>query len=302
MKNIAEGYIGQEKLTTGSSDAWGRIVNAYKKGTIYQARVNAIDSGGSNQAGSPRLIFWIERVKGIIPFKESSLNSIEDTRDIVGQIVAFKVKEIDEQRRTFTASRKEALEQMASLTWKAIEPGQVRVAAVRAITRYRAIADIGGVTVSIPAKEISYYWVDDVRDFLRIEDIFNVKVLTVDRDNGKIGVSIRALQPDPWLDDPDRLPHEGQKLLGTIAAVSDNGDRLTLRINVEPGFVCFCSCRKNKYIRHAKGDLVLVKIRDVEPQKRFILTNIIEQRNRCYSPAGSPNRRTLLPCFSSGDS
>ncbi len=161
----------------------------------------------------------------------------------------------------------------------------LRFYGVRAVTRYRAVVDIGGITVSIPAKEVSYYWVDDVRDSLSIEDTLDVNVLEVDRENRKIGVSIRALQPDPWLDDPDKLPYEGQRVLGTVAGVSENGDRYTVRINVEPGFVCFYSFRKNRYIRHGKGDRVLIKVREVDCQKRLILANIIEQRNRSYSPA-----------------
>ena len=112
-----------------------------------------------------------------------------DVRDIVGQIVAFKVKDIDEHRQTFTASRKEALEQMAVVTWKTISPGQVRVAAARAVTKYRVIVDIGGITVPIPAREVSYYWVDDVRDYFSIGDTFDVKVLEVDQENKKVSVS-----------------------------------------------------------------------------------------------------------------
>ncbi len=65
----------------------------------------------------------------------------------------------------------------------------LRFYGVRAVTRYRAVVDIGGITVSIPAKEVSYYWVDDVRDSLSIEDTLDVNVLEVDRENRKIGVS-----------------------------------------------------------------------------------------------------------------
>jgi ribosomal protein S1 len=284
MRNLAEGYIGQEKLSQGASDAWDKIVTAYKMGTIYQARASAVGRK-NDSSGGPDLIIWVDRVKGVIPFTHSSLKSPEDARDIVGQIIAFTVRDIDEEKQTFEASRKEALERMAALTWKTVEPGQVRVACVRAVTRYRAIVDVGGVTVPIPAKEVSYYWVEDVRDYLKIEDTLDILVTEVDRDNRKMVVSLRAMEPDPWMDDPDKLPYEGQRVLGTIAAVSTNKDRCSLRINVEPGFVCFSSFRKNGYARHAKGDRVLVRVRQVDAGKRFILGSVVEQRNRSYSPA-----------------
>jgi small subunit ribosomal protein S1 len=280
MRNLAEGYVGQEKLAQGVSDAWDKIVSAYKRGTIHQARVNAVDSNhGDGQAEGPGLILWIDRVKGVIHFKESSLKTPGDVRDIVGQIVAFKVKDIDEHRQTFTASRKEALEQMAGVTWKTISPGQVRVAAARAVTKYRVIVDIGGITVPIPAREVSYYWVDDVRDYFSIGDTFDVKVLDVDQENKKVSVSTRALQSDPWQDDPDKLPSRGQRVLGTVAGVKEGAG---IYINVEPGFVCFYGQRRHGYVRHAKGDRVLVEVRDVDCEKRRLLVNLIERRNRSY--------------------
>jgi ribosomal protein S1 len=280
MRNLAEGYVGQEKLAQGVSDAWDKIVSAYKRGTIHQARVNAVDSNhGDGQAEGPGLILWIDRVKGVIPFKESSLKTPGDVRDIVGQIVAFKVKDIDEHRQTFTASRKEALEQMAGVTWKTVSPGQVRVAAARAVTKYRVMVDIGGITVPIPAREVSYYWVDDVRDYFGIGDTFDVKVLDVDQENKKVSVSTRALQSDPWQDDPDKLPSKGQRVLGTVAAVKEGAG---IYINVEPGFVCFYGQRRHVYVRHAKGDRVLVEVRDVDCEKRRLLVNLIERRNRSY--------------------
>ncbi|MGD0620957.1 MAG: S1 RNA-binding domain-containing protein [Thermacetogeniaceae bacterium] len=280
MRNLAEGYVGQEKLAQGVSDAWDKIVSAYKRGTIHQARVNAVDSNhGDGQAEGPGLILWIDRVKGVIPFKESSLKTPGDVRDIVGQIVAFKVKDIDEHRQTFTASRKEALEQMAGVTWKTVSPGQVRVAAARAVTKYRVMVDIGGITVPIPAREVSYYWVDDVRDYFGIGDTFDVKVLDVDQENKKVSVSTRALQSDPWQDDPDKLPSKGQRVLGTVAAVKEGAG---IYINVKPGFVCFYGQRRHVYVRHAKGDRVLVEVRDVDCEKRRLLVNLIERRNRSY--------------------
>ncbi len=49
MRNLAEGYIGQDKIAQGMTDAWERIVGAYKRGTVYQARVSAIESKNSDE-------------------------------------------------------------------------------------------------------------------------------------------------------------------------------------------------------------------------------------------------------------
>jgi ribosomal protein S1 len=285
MRNLAEGYIGQEKLSQEVGDSWEKIVGAYKRGTIYQARVSAVDSKNgqqmeeSEEPQGPSLVLWIGRVRGVIPYEDSSLKSPGDVRDIVGQIVAYKVKDIDEKRQSFVASRKDALEQMANVTWKTIELGQIRVAVARTVTKYRVIVDIGGIAVAIPAREVSYYWVDDVRDYFSIGDTFDVKVLEVDQENKKVGVSVRALMSDPWLGDPGKLPSKGQRVLGTVAAVKNDAG---IYINIEPGFVCFYGLRRPGYIRHAKGDRLLIELREVDCQKRRILVSLIERRNHYY--------------------
>ena len=227
----------------------------------------------------PSIVLWVGRVRGVIPYEDSFLKNPGDVRDIVGQIVAYKVKDIDENRQTFVASRKDALEEMAGLTWRTIEPGQVRVAVARNVTKYRVIVDIGGIAVPIPAREISYYWVDDVRDYFNIGDIFDVMVLEIDQVNKKVVISVRALLPDPWLGDPDKLPSKGQRVLGIVAAVKEDAG---IYINVEPGFVCFYGLRKNGYVKHAKGDRLLIELREVDCQKRRILVSLIERRNHYY--------------------
>jgi ribosomal protein S1 len=173
---------------------------------------------------------------------------------------------------------------MASVTWRTITPGQLRVAAARAVTQYRVIVDIGGITVSIPAREVSYYWVDDVRDYFSIGDTFDIKVIGVDQENKKVSVSIRALQPDPWLGEHDKLPINGQRVLGVVAAVKEGAG---IYINVEPGFVCFYAQKRHGYVRHAKGDRVLVEVREVNCERRRLLVNLIERRNRSYGSSAA---------------
>ncbi|MCG0314034.1 MAG: S1 domain-containing RNA-binding protein [Calditerricola sp.] len=76
----------------------------------------------------------------------------------------------------------------------AIEVGSKLQGKVTGITHFGAFVELpGGVTGLVHISEIADYYVKDVRDVLKINDIVTVKVLNIS-ENGKIGLSIRQAQ------------------------------------------------------------------------------------------------------------
>jgi ribosomal protein S1 len=283
MQNYAEGYLGQEQSVVGRRSAWNDVVNAYKGEAIIQVMVSSIEMAESDEGAlMPNLVVWFKKIRGVVSFSESGLASFKDFNDVIGQVIALKIINIDDTKKIFVASRVQALEEMAIASWATIKMGQVRVAVARAVTKHRLTADIGGIAVSIPAREISYYWVDDVRDFFNVGDSFGVKVTSINHEERKIDVSVRLLHPDPWLADPGNIPRRRQRFLGVVAAIKEGSG---MYINLEPGFVCFYGLRKNAPIMFVKGDRILVEIREVNPDNRRILVNILEHRNRNFANA-----------------
>ena len=61
------------------------------------------------------------------------MENVRQLRAMTGQSVAFKVLNYDRDAGVFTASRQAALEQMAAITLKKIEEGDVIVAVVRQV-------------------------------------------------------------------------------------------------------------------------------------------------------------------------
>ncbi|OPZ62456.1 MAG: General stress protein 13 [Firmicutes bacterium ADurb.Bin506] len=76
-----------------------------------------------------------------------------------------------------------------------IELGSIIEGRVTGITRFGAFVDIGeGRTGLVHISEIDDAFVNDVNDYLKLNDIVRVKVLAVD--NGKIGLSIKQADPN----------------------------------------------------------------------------------------------------------
>src|SRR6185436_16525516 len=81
---------------------------------------------------------------------------------------------------------------------KDLEPGMVLEGRVSNVTNFGAFVDIGvhrdGL---VHVSELSNRFVSDPRDAVKVGDIVKVKVLEVDRQRERIGLSIKALLPPP---------------------------------------------------------------------------------------------------------
>ena len=68
---------------------------------------------------------------------------------------------------------------------------------VTGITHFGAFVDLsGGITGLVHISEIADNYVKDVNDYLKLNDVVNVKVINVDKD-GKIGLSIKQAVDKP---------------------------------------------------------------------------------------------------------
>jgi len=87
-----------------------------------------------------------------------------------------------------------------------IEVGSVVEGVVTGITNFGAFVELpGGKVGLIHISEVADVYVRDVKDFLKEQDNVKVKVLSID-ERGKIGLSIKQLQPPSPIPVPSPIP------------------------------------------------------------------------------------------------
>ncbi len=91
-----------------------------------------------------------------------------------------------------------------------LEVGMNLEGRVSNVTNFGAFVDIGikrdGL---VHLSELSHEWIDDPRQAVKVGEIVKVKVMEVDRERGRIGLSIKSLLPAPTK--PSRAPRGGGK-------------------------------------------------------------------------------------------
>jgi len=201
------------------------IEQAWKKQEPVTGRIVAVNKGG-----------YEVRVSGLRAFCPSSQiadHFVREPARMVGQELEFKITEFGGgkslviSRRALLEEHKERLKDEVGTRFK---PGTVLQGTVTQLAEYGAFVDLGGVDGLVHVSEISHEHIKHPAEKLTVGDAVEVKVLRVEAERGRVGLSIKALQSDPSSDFARTL-EPGQKLTGTVARIKPFG----AFVNIGPG-------------------------------------------------------------------
>jgi small subunit ribosomal protein S1 len=154
------------------------------------------------------------------------LRRAEAPEEYVGRVLEFRITRYGENGRNVVLSRRVLLEEQAAVaaeeTRKKLVPDAVLPGVVTSLADFGAFVDLGGIQGLVPMSELSHARVGRAADRLRVGEHVTVKVLRVDADKGKVTLSLKALEGDPWLAVAGRL-RERQVVRGRAARATDFG-------------------------------------------------------------------------------
>lgn len=261
---LIEGFDPNKVQENEFDESWKKIYGAFQNQLIVQAPVVGIET----KLDKPCAVVQVENIRGYIPLEYSAVENIRGLRKLTGKNVAFKVLNYDREEEVFTGSRTDALEHMAAITWERTEVGQVIVAVVRDVTPSYVRVDIGGVEVKMPIEEVRYGWIDDLTEEVKPGDHLRVKVNEMDEENRTIKVSAKAAKESPWPACTKQF-ESGGEYVGKVSGVREYGVFVNLAEGVDS------LSRHLKFQNVKKGDRVLVRILNIDPEKQQIRSRII---------------------------
>ncbi|KOP80076.1 general stress protein [Bacillus sp. FJAT-21945] len=92
-----------------------------------------------------------------------------------------------------------------------IEVGSVITGKVTGVQPYGAFVALDENTQGlVHISEVTHGFVKDINEFLKVGDEVNVKVLSIDEEAGKIGLSIRATEEAPAVEEKVKKPRKRQ--------------------------------------------------------------------------------------------
>ncbi len=220
-------------------------------------------------------------VDGLLHITDMSWGRVNHPSEIValGDKIKVKVLDFNENKERISLG----LKQLTEHPWKGIEDKYPENSRVRgkivSITDYGAFMELEkGIEGLIHISEMS--WTQHIKHpskIVGIGDIVEAVVLKIDKENQKISLGFKQLEPDPWANVVEEYS-VGVVVKGKVRNIAAFGAFVELKEGVD-GLVHISDMSWTKKVNHPgemlkKNDTVEVKVLDVDVDKRRISLGI----------------------------
>ena len=261
------------KIKLENQRKWEDIKQKYAAGERVNAQIREVVKGG--------LIADIG-LRAFIPASMISNHFVKDLKQYIGQELQFQIVELDEKKNKIILSRRELLiaeeQQKKKTRLSEIHVGDILEGTVNRLTNFGAFVDLGGIDGLLHVSQLSYEKVTSLNDIVQIGQPIKVKVIHVDPETKKVGLSLKALQTHPWIVNSESI-RAGQVLEGTVVKFMDFGAFVELAPHVEG--LLHVSQISEKPVKKPTdalqmGQKVTVKVRSIDRASRKISLSMVE--------------------------
>lgn len=255
---------------------WELVEKMQENNEAFEGKIEGYNKGG--------LIVLVHGLRGFIPASQISMarrNAVQgDTPDrwakMIGETINVRIIEVDRARRRLILSERaanpESRQSLKERVIEGLEEGQVYTGRVTSVANFGAFVNINGADGLVHLSELSWDRVQDPSKVLEVGQEVKVKVISVDKDKKRIGLSIRALQGDPWNEKVAKFK-VGQLVEGTITRLTKFGAFARLEDDVE-GLIHISELSENR-INHPKesvkeGDVLTLRVIRIDEEQRRI--------------------------------
>ncbi|MCD7855554.1 MAG: bifunctional 4-hydroxy-3-methylbut-2-enyl diphosphate reductase/30S ribosomal protein S1 [Clostridiales bacterium] len=193
--NDNEGVVELSKKYCDKSKNFEALQEAFENNTVVTGKVKNVVKGG--------LIVNIMGERVFVPSSQVSNRFVEDLNKFVGEELDFNIIECtDKPKRRIVAGRRalveKQIEERKQQLFESLEIGSRVEGTVSRIVEFGAFVDLGGVDGLIHISEMSWGRVKKVSDILSRGDKVVVTILDINKEKGKISLSLKDINANPW--------------------------------------------------------------------------------------------------------
>lgn len=197
----------------------------------------------------------------------------------VGDTIAVKILSFDRENEKVSLGLKQLEENPWEKLAASVQPNTKIKGRISSITDYGLFVEVEkGVEGLVHISEIS--WSDRVNDLqkhFKVGDVIEAMVMSVDKENRRMSLSIKQLEPNPW-DLAVKQFSIGQKVKGKITNVTDFGLFVQLMAGIDGlihvSDISWTEHIKNLHDLYKKGEEVEAIIVDINEAKKKISLSI----------------------------
>lgn len=269
---------------------WATARQVYEKDQMVELAVVGYNRGGL-------LVGW-GALRGFVPASHIVAfpsQVAEDARKAalalrVGSRMNLKVIELDPANSRIVLSERAAQAGPGRRTevLDRLQPGDITRGVVTNVCDFGAFVDLGGVEGLVHVSEVSWGRVSHPRDALSPGQEIEAYVISIDRVQARIALSVKRLQPDPWATVAQRYA-VGQLVEGTITHIVPFGAFACIEEGLE-GLIHVSELAEGSFMHPrnvvTEGERVRARIMNIDGEGRRIGLSLRRANHDGLSGAG----------------
>ncbi len=203
-----EGHVVLSLRRAGLERKWRAMQEQFEAGVIIEAPVIdhnkgglIVDCGIRGFVPISQIVDFPRRPQNDQP-RDAAQEIAEKLQPFVGRKLRLKILEVNRKANRLILSEKVALyeerREKRDELFSSLQVGQRVKGTVRSIAPFGVFVDLGGIDGLVHKSELSWNKVNNPEGGYRVGEEVEAEVIDINHERGRISLSIRRLQPDPW--------------------------------------------------------------------------------------------------------
>jgi small subunit ribosomal protein S1 len=192
----------------GLERKWRSMQEQFEAGVIIEAPVIdhnkgglIVDCGIRGFVPISQIVDFPRRPQNDQP-RDAAQEIAEKLQPFVGRKLRLKILEVNRKANRLILSEKVALyeerREKRDELFSSLQVGQKVNGTVRSIAPFGVFIDLGGIDGLVHKSELSWNKVNNPESGYKVGEEVEAEVIDINHERGRISLSIRRLQPDPW--------------------------------------------------------------------------------------------------------
>ncbi len=203
-----EGHVVLSLRRAGLERKWRAMQEQFEAGVIIDAPVIdhnkgglIVDCGIRGFVPISQIVDFPRRPQNEQP-RDAAQEIAEKLQPYIGRKLRLKILEVNRKANRLILSEKVALyeerREKRDELFSSLQVGQKVTGNVRSIAPFGIFIDLGGIDGLVHKSELSWNKVNNPEAGYKVGDEVEAEVIDINHERGRISLSIRRLQPDPW--------------------------------------------------------------------------------------------------------
>ncbi|MCA9325076.1 S1 RNA-binding domain-containing protein [Candidatus Saccharibacteria bacterium] len=231
---LDEGYALLSMKRAVKDRGWDELQRVFDDGETIEITAYDANRGG--------LLVELEGIRGFLPVSQLAAGhyprvSGADKDEILQKLNALtnkpiRVRILDVSRKDnkLIFSEKEAVKEDMQARFSELKVGDVVKGVITGVIDFGAFVNVDGIEGLIHISEISWERVDNPRNYLKVGDEIEAKIISIDKD--RLSLSLKQMSEDPWLNEVKAFK-KGDVVEGKITRITPFGAFVQISPSVE---------------------------------------------------------------------